>query len=267
MAGWLTYANQGATRSQPLNQQLVNALSFLPDLGVSMEVFSGGQPSSGPNRTGSHRHDEGNAGDVFFSKNGRQLDWANPQDQPIFQDIVQRARAAGVTGIGAGEGYMRPGSMHIGFGTPAVWGAGGSGANAPGWLRAAYGSGGSGGVSTTPAGAVGNGGTAGAMAAAIDPRAVVLAQLENNPWKAVTDVGPKRGGLLGEGSAGGGEAAAPGADPGIPPIETAQANMAPDPLAPPQSPIKKLGQLAQLFKVAPQIGAAAEGQALPIGRA
>ena len=87
------------------------------------------------------------------------------------------------------------------------------------------------GGSTTPAGAVGNGGTAGAMAAAIDPRAVVLAQLEGNPFKAITDVGPKRGGLVGAGSAGGGEAAAPDADPSIPPIETAQATMAPDPLA------------------------------------
>jgi hypothetical protein len=122
---------------------------------------------------------------------------------------------------------------------------------------------------TTPAGAVGNGGTAGAMAAAIDPRAVVLAQLEGNPFKAITDVGPKRGGLVGAGSAGGGEAAAPDADPGIPPIETAQATMAPDPLASAQAPVKKLGALAQLFKVKPigQAGAVPEGQALPIRRA
>ena len=123
-----------------------------------------------------------------------------------------------------------------------------------------------GGGGTTPAGAVGNGGTAGAMAAAIDPRAVVLAQLENNPFKAITDVGPKRGGLVGAGSAGGGEAAAPDADPGIPPIETAQATMAPDPLASPLTPVKKLGALASLFKVKPigQAGQAAEGQALPM---
>lgn len=144
---WLRYANQGATRNQPLNPQLVAALGFLPELGVEMEVFSGGQPSSGPNRVGSHRHDHGNAGDVFFKKDGRRLDWANPSDRPIFEQIVQRGKAAGVTGFGAGQGYMQPGSMHLGFGSPSVWGAGGSGANAPDWLRNAY--------SGAPAGKIG----------------------------------------------------------------------------------------------------------------
>ena len=33
---------------------------------------------------------------------------------------------------------MQPGSMHIGYGNEAVWGAGGKGANAPEWLRDAY---------------------------------------------------------------------------------------------------------------------------------
>lgn len=137
-ADWLSYANQGATRNQPLNDKLVDALSFLPDMGVSMKVFSGGQPSEGPNRVGSHRHDHGGAGDAFFYKDGRQLDWANADDRPIFEEIVKRGRAAGVTGFGAGDGYMQPGSMHIGFGNPGVWGAGGKGENAPDWLRSAF---------------------------------------------------------------------------------------------------------------------------------
>lgn len=136
---WLKYLNQGAIRDQALNPKLVNALSFLPDMGVTMDVFSGGQDAAGPDRTGSHRHDHGNAADVFFLKDGRKLDWANPQDIPVFQQIVERAKANGVTGFGAGPGYMREGSMHIGFGTPAVWGAGGKGANAPDWLRQAFG--------------------------------------------------------------------------------------------------------------------------------
>lgn len=135
---WLAYANQGAIRNQHLNTKLVNALSFLPDMGVTMQVFSGGQDATGSRRTGSHRHDHGNAADVFFYKDGRQLSWQNPQDIPIFQQIVERAKANGVTGFGAGDGYMRPGSMHIGFGTPAVWGAGNSGSNAPDWLRTAF---------------------------------------------------------------------------------------------------------------------------------
>ncbi|UMA64630.1 hypothetical protein LVO79_16760 [Roseivivax marinus] len=137
---WLIYQNQGAIRSRPISDRLQDALSFLPDLGVQMRVFSGGQAAkgSGGARTGSTRHDHGEAADVFFYKDGRQLDWANDADRPIFEDIVRRARSRGVTGFGAGDGYMRPGSMHIGFGNPAVWGAGGKGANAPGWLRAAF---------------------------------------------------------------------------------------------------------------------------------
>lgn len=137
---FLKYANQGATRSMPLNEKLVASLGFLPELGVTAEVFSGGQPAAGQGpRTGSTRHDHGNAADVNFYKDGRKLDWANPEDQPLFQEIVKRGKAAGLTGFGAGPGYMSPGSMHIGFGNPGVWGAGGKGANAPEWLRAAYG--------------------------------------------------------------------------------------------------------------------------------
>ena len=44
MAEWLAYANESATRRLPLNDRLVGALSFLPELGVTVEVFSGGQP-------------------------------------------------------------------------------------------------------------------------------------------------------------------------------------------------------------------------------
>lgn len=138
---WLRYANQGATRNLPLNDDLVGALSrFAPQMGLTVEVFSGGQPGkgSGGARVGSVRHDHGGAADVRFYKDGRQLDWANSADLPVFQDIVRQGRAAGLTGFGAGPGYMSPGSMHIGFGSPGVWGAGGRGANAPEWLRTAF---------------------------------------------------------------------------------------------------------------------------------
>lgn len=135
---WLRYANQGAARNDPLSDRLVNAMSFLPEMGVTMEVFSGGQENNSTNGLGSTRHNHGNAGDVFFYKDGRRLDWANPDDLPIFQEIVRRGKANGLTGFGAGPDYMQQGSMHLGFGDPAVWGAEGKGVNAPGWLRAAY---------------------------------------------------------------------------------------------------------------------------------
>lgn len=138
--GWLRYSNQGATRDKPINSSLSNAMSFLPEMGITMEVFSGGQDGigEGDRRTGSVRHDHGNAADVFFYKDGRRLDWANEADRPLFEEIVRRGKAAGVTGFGAGDGYMQAGSMHLGFGNPGVWGAGGKGENAAEWLRAAY---------------------------------------------------------------------------------------------------------------------------------
>ncbi|MBN7785133.1 hypothetical protein JYP51_09395 [Ponticoccus gilvus] len=137
---WLHYANQGAIRSKPISDRLQQAMSFLGEMGISMEVFSGGQAAigSGGPRTGSTRHDHGDAADVFFSRSGQRLDWRNAGDIPVLQEIVARARLNGLTGFGAGPGYMQPGSMHIGFGSPAVWGAGGSGGNAPDWLRQAW---------------------------------------------------------------------------------------------------------------------------------
>lgn len=139
---WLKYANQGAIRNKPLSPELVQALSFLPEMGIGVEVFSGGQDHKGHGhqRTGSTRHDGGGSGDVFFydMETGDRLNWANPEHVPKFQDIVRQGKQAGLTGFGAGPGYMREGSMHIGFGAPAVWGDNGKGGNAPAWLREAY---------------------------------------------------------------------------------------------------------------------------------
>lgn len=149
---WLRYSNDENVRSMPLDGKLVSALSFLPELGVQAEVFSGGQPSKeqGGSRTGSTRHDHGGAGDFRFYKDGRQLDWSNEADRPIFEEIVKRGKANGITGFGAGPGYMGAGTMHVGFGEPSVWGAGGKGSNAPQWLRNAY-SGGTGSTSRVAA--------------------------------------------------------------------------------------------------------------------
>lgn len=166
---WLKYNNSGAVRNQPISQNLQSALSFLPEMGISMEVFSGGQPGKGTSdaRVGSTRHDHGNAADVFFYKDGRKLDWANPRDLPIFEEIVRRGREAGISGFGAGEGYMQPGSMHIGFGNEAVWGADGHGVNAPEWLRRAYN-----GTSASPSPQAGG---------SVNPDFAQLAQLASNP--------------------------------------------------------------------------------------
>lgn len=135
---WLVYTNQKATRNDALSPELVQAMSFLPEMGITMEVFSGGQENNTTHGTGTKRHNHGRAGDVLFYKDGRMLNWANSADIPIYQEIARRAKANGVTGFGAGPGYMRQGSMHIGYGTPAVWGDEGKGVNAPQWLRDAF---------------------------------------------------------------------------------------------------------------------------------
>lgn len=137
---WLQYANQAATRNQPIDDRLVDAMSFLPEMGITMRVISGGQDGKGEGtrRTGSTRHDHGGAADTDFYMGDRKLDWNNPDDLPIFETIVSRARANGVTGIGAGDDYMGAGRMHIGFGPESAWGAGGQSANAPDWLRTAF---------------------------------------------------------------------------------------------------------------------------------
>lgn len=140
MANFITYRNQGATRNRPLDEELVKRLAYLEKMGITVEVFSGGQPTAeeGGPRTGSTRHDHGHSGDMFFYRDGRKLDWANEQDRPVFEEIVRRGKEAGITGFGAGPNYMQPGSMHVGMGNPGVWGADGKGDNAPEWLRAAY---------------------------------------------------------------------------------------------------------------------------------
>lgn len=141
IADWLRYSNQGATRNDPLAPELVSAMSFLGDMGITMDVVSGGQEAAGTpgaSRTGSTRHDHGQSADVDFYMGGRKLDWNNAGDLPVLQQVVSRAKASGITGIGAGDDYMGPGRFHVGFGAPAVWGAGGKGENAPQWLVEAY---------------------------------------------------------------------------------------------------------------------------------
>lgn len=138
---WLKYSNTGAIRNAPLHPKLVDALGFAGEMGLTVDVISGGQEPAGKpgaRRTGSNRHDHGMSADVDFYKDGRKLDWNNPNDLPLLQEVVQKAKARGITGIGAGDDYMGAGRFHLGFGNPAVWGAGGRGANAPEWLVQAY---------------------------------------------------------------------------------------------------------------------------------
>jgi hypothetical protein len=106
-----------------------------------VRITSGGQPGSRGQRTGSNRHDGGNAADLELVARGRTLDFTRPADLDTICRFVASAAACGATGIGAGVNYMGPRRLHFGFGngpqdtTQVVWGEGGASANAPDWLR------------------------------------------------------------------------------------------------------------------------------------
>lgn len=149
----IIYTNQNATRSLKIPPRLLNIIQAAgKQAGIDrIEIFSGGQVPKGQQgpRTGSTRHDTNvGAADVNLYVGGQRLSAA--QKDPRIAAFIQAARALGAVGIGAGPGYMN-GGIHVGFGKPAVWGKGGSGANAPGWVKAAYNAGASGQAPATPA--------------------------------------------------------------------------------------------------------------------
>lgn len=133
-------ANKAAIRSMAIKPELMTILSYAAaSAGVDeVRVMSGGQPSKGPNRTGSHRHDLGGAGDLQLIVNGKPLSFTDPDGRAVFEKFVTAAAAAGATGIGAGVDYMGANTIHVGFGPESTWGARGKSANAPEWLRTSF---------------------------------------------------------------------------------------------------------------------------------
>lgn len=138
---WIIEQQTGATRNQPLSEATRRYLEAAGQAtGLQARVFSGGQPSEGGRRTGSHRHDLGGAADIhlFDPATNRVLDMTVPADQARMAAYVQAAAKAGATGIGGGTDYMGSTSLHIGGGPRGVWGGGGRSANTPDWLRKAF---------------------------------------------------------------------------------------------------------------------------------
>ena len=109
------------------------------------------------------------------------LNWANEEDRPLFEEIVRNGKQQGITGFGAGPGYMGEGTMHVGMGEPAVWGAGGKSDNAPKWLRDAY----YGAPSPGPNDPVAE------VVAAADPEAMAAAQAKLQTTETAAATAPK----------------------------------------------------------------------------
>lgn len=139
-------------RNKPLSPELVNLFTAVgEELDVYFVVTSGGQTSSRDKRlkgktggwTGSHRHDDGDAGDTMVYRlvdgEKRYLDFTVPEDQAIWSDVVRLSVAGGATGIGAGTSYMGSKTVHIGYGRKATWGTiKKGGPPPPAWLVSAY---------------------------------------------------------------------------------------------------------------------------------
>ena len=141
---------QSGIRKLPISDKLNSVLQQAARAaGVDVTVTSGGQPAypKGP-RTGSTRHDLGNAADLDLYVGGRILSDRNPADIELKKKFVAAATAAGASGVGAG--YMGPTKIHVGFGTPAKWGG------AP-WLSGITPGSGAG-ATTTPSGGAAGGG-------------------------------------------------------------------------------------------------------------
>lgn len=137
----LNEETHGKTRDMPISGRL-KALLIEAGAQAGIErivVTSGGQCAKGTcaKRTGSTRHDLGNAADLELWIADRRLAFTDPSELPVFETFVSACARLGAMGIGAGEGYMGANTIHVGFGARSVWGAGGQAVNAPAWLTAA----------------------------------------------------------------------------------------------------------------------------------
>jgi GH24 family phage-related lysozyme (muramidase) len=134
-------------RKDPLDEDVRTALEYAATKnGVMVEVVSGGQmpleeaiakgaTQSGKDwylngekvRTGSTRHDDGGAGDVKLYRLNSEgekeyLSMNNENDRAIMESFTTDTVSAGMTGVGAGQGYMGDQTLHIGKGTATSWG-------------------------------------------------------------------------------------------------------------------------------------------------
>ncbi len=125
---------EASIRKQPITPEVREQLEYAAaKTGVTVKVFSGGQDPSGVYHTGSHRHDHGNAADVYLydTKDGHILRMDNATDATRMAEFTKHTVSAGATGVGAGEGYMGASGIHIGGGRATHWGG-------AGWIPGAW---------------------------------------------------------------------------------------------------------------------------------
>lgn len=141
--------NHNGVRRLPLSAGLKTAIqNGLNGTGLDWRSFSGGQPPSGPNRVGSHRHDNGNGsdGDFIESGTGRTLNADNQQDRQKIAEALAKLKQSGIKGFGwdsssTGSGhYMGSTRFHLDVaGPPGVWGSSQRSNTAAPWVVSALG--------------------------------------------------------------------------------------------------------------------------------
>lgn len=129
---------QGKIRSLPVARSDIDRMYAILqrlDPSLSLDIVSGAQPASGPNRTGSHRHDVdasgvGHTADIVFSRDGQQL--MPNQNRDLYRNYIQAA-ASQFPGMGHYDW-----GIHVGGGAPAFWGPDRTSATADPAFQAAY---------------------------------------------------------------------------------------------------------------------------------
>ena len=111
--GSVTYTNLNAKRNLRLKPGLENIIKqAAQNTGLHVEIFSGGQNSTGPRRVGSHRHDDGFAADIYlYTDRDRRNKLRSDSNEA--QSFIQAAISAGAESIGAGPRYMGGTGIHI----------------------------------------------------------------------------------------------------------------------------------------------------------
>ena len=111
----LRYEVQGKTRNKGLAPQLEQILyATAQELDVTVHIYSAGQcpathPTCGNERTGSRRHDFGNAADIYITRNNQRICNGNPD----FDRFVRVAFRNGIQAGGSSPGYMGNCNMHL----------------------------------------------------------------------------------------------------------------------------------------------------------
>ena len=123
---------ENQTRNQSIQDKLFNIINqAAKDNSLIVEIFSAGQDVAGTQRTGSNRHNNGYAADIWmYDANGYNVLTTPPKlltnngskDQGKIEKFSESLLKHGIHSIGAGNGYMNNVGLHvdISIGQPGV---------------------------------------------------------------------------------------------------------------------------------------------------